>query len=41
LDSIAEELGRADIALTRRKELLDAFFTVAAKYSPDPRRPHD
>ena len=41
LDSIAGELGRADIPSTRRNELLDAFFNISAKYSPDPRLPHD
>jgi hypothetical protein len=41
LDSIAGELGRADISSMRRNELLDVFFNIAAKYSPDPRLPHD
>jgi hypothetical protein len=41
LDSIAGELIRADISPPRRKELLDVFFQIAAKYSPDPRLPPD
>ena len=41
LDSIAAELGRTEITPSRRAELLDAFFSVAGKYSPDPRMPPD
>ena len=41
LDSIAQELGCAEISSTRRNELLDLFFNITAKYSPDPRLPHD
>ena len=41
LDAIAGELGRTETSSPRRRELLDSLLDIAARYSPDPRLPHD